>query len=142
MFLLLIIPAIIFTVYWIFGIYILFDEKKGIRESLRRSREIVRGKWWRVLGNSLLIGLILIGIYFALTLISFPTQIIYNNAILNGESISTQFIVLNSLLGWLSNFLISLISIPIPILFFKNLYFDLKKKPSATQQKTTLKTNL
>ena len=48
--LLLVIPGIIFFIYWIFSGYVLFDENKKIRESLKRSKEIVKGKWWRVFG--------------------------------------------------------------------------------------------
>ena len=59
LFLLLIIPGIIFMIYWSFGVYVLFDEKKGIVDSLKRSKEIVKGKWWRVFGYFILILLIL-----------------------------------------------------------------------------------
>ncbi|MEK6927137.1 MAG: hypothetical protein AABX11_01770 [Nanoarchaeota archaeon] len=55
LFLLLIVPGIIFSVYWIFAIFIWFDEpKRSFSDSLRRSKELVKGKWWNVFGCVLL----------------------------------------------------------------------------------------
>src|SRR3989344_6844873 len=49
--LLLIIPGIIFSVYWIFSGYVLMRENTRITESMKRSKIIVKGRWWRVFGN-------------------------------------------------------------------------------------------
>lgn len=124
--LLLIIPGIIFAIYWIFGVYVLFDEDKPILKSLKRSREIVRGKWWRVFGYIILLSLILIGIAIVAGLIATPTELMYKIAIQNGETVSIQFYATHSLLSWFSNLLLNLIIVPIGILFFKNFYFSLK----------------
>ena len=131
LFLLLIIPAIIFGIYWIFGIYVLLDEKKGILESLKRSREIVRGRWWKVFGYFILIVLILMGISSIFSIIQLPTEIIYKIKVANNDPISLGFFITSSLLSWISDFLYMLISIPFLILFLKNFYFDLKKTSSS-----------
>ena len=139
LFLLFIIPGIIFSIYWIFGIYVLLDEKKGILKSLKRSREIVRGRWWRVFGYLLLVILILMVILSIFSLIQLPTQIIYKVKISNGDPISLGFYITNALLSWISDFLYMLISIPFFILFLKNFYFDLKKtSPSQLLQPRSL----
>ena len=49
LFLLFIIPGIIFMVFWLFSSYVLIGENKRILESLKESHNIVKGKWWRVL---------------------------------------------------------------------------------------------
>lgn len=61
LFLLLIIPGIIFSIYWIFAYYALIMDEKSIIESLRHSTSVVRGNWWRILGYLVLVTLILIG---------------------------------------------------------------------------------
>jgi hypothetical protein len=59
LFLLLIIPGIIFGVYWAFSLYALVVDKTTIRGALKKSHDVVRGKWWRVVGYMILLGLIL-----------------------------------------------------------------------------------
>jgi len=53
-FILLIIPGIIFAIWFMFSTYILIFEKKGILESIGRSRELVSGYFWSVLGYTAL----------------------------------------------------------------------------------------
>jgi hypothetical protein len=60
LFILLIIPGIIFAVFWAFAFNILIAEKKSPMDSLRGSREVVRGNWWKVLGYFLLLALVII----------------------------------------------------------------------------------
>ncbi len=100
LFLLLIIPGIIFFVYWIFSNYVLINEKTDIMQSLKRSKEIVKGRWWGVFG------------YFILIIIIYV-----------GSSIIISFIPL-------ANLIVSqLVLIPFLILFLKNFYLDLKTNP-------------
>lgn len=121
LFFLLIIPAIIFFVYWIFYQYVLFDEEKGILYSLKRSRSLVKGKWWSVLGY------ILFACVFAVILqiiLYLPFQ----------DSFSTSGLILKSPLitlihGIVSSILVSLAYYGFLSLFYKNLYLELKNKP-------------
>ncbi len=46
-------------IFWIFASYIFIGENKGILESLKISHQIVKGKWWKVFGWTLLFVLIL-----------------------------------------------------------------------------------
>ncbi len=97
LFILLIIPGIIFLVYWIFSPYVLFSENKGIIDSMKRSKALVKGRWWRVFGNFLLLSLIIIAISILLSFIPFF-----------GKMITYLF------------------TTPFTIIFFKNLYLDLR----------------
>jgi hypothetical protein len=105
LFLLLVIPGIIFMVYWIFGVYVLIAEKKGIMDSLRRSREIVKGNWWRVFGFFLLI-IVIAGVVSSIA----------------------SFI---PLLGLFS----SLIITPFIIFFIKNMYLDMAASKKAASDR-------
>lgn len=51
LYLALIVPGVIFTVYWLFYWQVVVLEKKNYWGALKRSRELVRGKWWEVLGR-------------------------------------------------------------------------------------------
>ena len=64
--LLLIIPALIFGVFWAFATTILVYEDKKAFESMKASKRLVEGNWWRVLGYTFLFALILMGISFGL----------------------------------------------------------------------------
>jgi hypothetical protein len=127
LFLLLIVPGIIFSIYWIFAVYVLYYEKKGILSSLKRSREIVKGNWWKVFGYLLLISLILYGVSYIIGFISFPTSVIYNSLTLAEKTVPLIISVSHFLLSNLSNFLVNLIQIPITILFLKNFYLEMKE---------------
>ncbi len=60
LFILLIIPGIIFGVYWIFASLFLVIENRRIGECLDASKQLVKGKWWRVFGYYLLLGIIVV----------------------------------------------------------------------------------
>jgi hypothetical protein len=57
-YLLLIIPGIILAIYFSFVVFVAVVEKKGGVDALWRSKEIVSGHFWRVLGITLLVGLL------------------------------------------------------------------------------------
>lgn len=47
LFLLLVIPGIIFMVYWYFFVYIVLDQRiKGL-DALKKSKEMLTGHWWK-----------------------------------------------------------------------------------------------
>ena len=64
-FLLLIVPGIILSVWFAFASYILILENAGITDSLRRSREYVRGRWWGVFGRLILVSIVAFAITVA-----------------------------------------------------------------------------
>ncbi len=69
LFLLLIIPGLIFAVFWYFTLYIVLYYGKTGMDAMKESKSIVTGRWWKTLGYMLLIGIIsalAIGIIVAL----------------------------------------------------------------------------
>ena len=110
LYLLFIIPGIIFTIYWIFAAYILVGENAGIIESIKRSKAVVKGRWWRVFGYYLLFLLVFVGISL---LFLIPGSIL--RAIFQSTIIYDIF----SLASYT-------ITVPLGILFLKNFYLDLK----------------
>lgn len=98
LYLLLIIPGVIFTVYWLFAVFVLVREKTGVFDSLRRSQRIVRGRWWKTFGYFLLLSLIVVLV-----------------------SIVTNFIPLVGAL------IPMLVLTPFTMLFLKNFYLELRK---------------
>lgn len=98
LYLLFIIPGIIFTVYWIFAAFVLINEKKGIIESLRMSKNMVKGRWWKVFGHLILLFLILAA-----------------------ASIIVSFV------PFVGGFISTLVITPFATLFLKNFYFGMRK---------------
>jgi hypothetical protein len=73
-FLLLIIPAIIFSVFYSFALFAFFFEGKRGMAAIRRSKELVKGYWWPVFWRTLVIGLIfwIFGMIISLPLVFLP----------------------------------------------------------------------
>tara|TARA_Y100000310_G_scaffold235908_1_gene239079 strand:+ start:378 stop:1241 length:864 start_codon:yes stop_codon:yes gene_type:complete len=128
---LLILSFIAFLIYmvylliqFVFSYYILLGENKKAIESLKTSKALVKGRWWLVLAYVLLT--ILIIITFSLVF-AIPQLII--GAIAGLTLLATQNIVLRFILNIIS-YIIGLAAnialIPFVILFFKNLYLELK----------------
>lgn len=113
---LLIIPGIIFVVYWSVAMYSFLDEKKGtkkIHDSLRNSYNLVKDNWWRTVGYGVLLSLIIAVIYLLLGFVF---------GILAFISSSIWMIAVSSMVS-------TLISVPITIftvLFYGKYYLALK----------------
>jgi hypothetical protein len=69
LFLLLIIPGIIFMVFWLFAFVIFILEKESIFNSLGKSFDMLRGRWWRTFGY-------LIVLVLAFIVLTIPFEII------------------------------------------------------------------
>lgn len=106
-----IIPGIIFYGYWVFATMLVIVEGiKSTREALRRSKELVKGYWWPVVGRFILIALI----YAILVMIiSIPVEYLQDNI---AKSYSFVVNVLSTLLT------------PILLAYSYNLYKDLAVK--------------
>jgi hypothetical protein len=127
LFALLIIPGIIFAVYWIFAVFVLIDKNKGILESLGGSMKIVKGRWWRVFGNLLLLILIFLGIAICVGLlwaiISIPLGLF--DFFVGGTGDQLALAVFD-VLGEIVNIILNIFFVPFIILFFKNFYLELR----------------
>ena len=115
--LLLIIPAIIFAIYWIFSLFILVYEEKRVMESFGISKNLVKGNWWKVFGYLILFTIIILGFSFILLI---PVMIV-----------SVLFVLIPFIGPIFNNIIGSVLSIiltPFSFLFFIKLYEGLKKE--------------
>src|SRR3989344_1729259 len=128
LFILLIIPGIIFVIYWIFAPFILVGENQRITESMRKSFHLVRYRWWRTFGYFLLF--FIIGILASL-IISLPASalaMIFKSAVSKGVvdmSLLTWTLIASFILGIISKIIVT----PLGIFFYKNFYLEMKKNP-------------
>lgn len=76
LFLLLFIPGLIWSVYYIFAIHIVVLRGKINMDALRYSKALVKGRWWKVFGYSILVGLISLGLGAVMGLLSSPFTLI------------------------------------------------------------------
>ncbi|MBN2567375.1 hypothetical protein JXB02_04810 [Candidatus Woesearchaeota archaeon] len=72
--LLLIVPGIIFAVFWMFILYLVVLRDKVGRAALRASRALVQGRWWRTLGYALVIGLFSVAV---MVIIAIPLSVMF-----------------------------------------------------------------
>lgn len=70
LYLLLIIPGVVFSFYWVFSYLFVIDSGDRGLSALRKSYRLVKGNWWAVFGRFLLIGLIFMIVNFVFSLIS------------------------------------------------------------------------
>ncbi len=126
--LLLIIPGIMFGIYWIFAACIFLEKKESIRNSLKKSKEMVKGRWWRTFGLYVLFGLVMIGIVIVASIINIPSAIFTMMSTLNGTPLSMWMVIVSSILNLVYEVAISLIGVPLSVLFMKNFYFEMKGK--------------
>ncbi|MFA5023811.1 MAG: hypothetical protein WC523_02535 [Patescibacteria group bacterium] len=109
--LLLIIPGIIYSIFYSFAVYAFFFEDKRGMAAIRRSFSLVKGYWWPVFGRLLVLGIVC---WIFLMLISIPLGLSDDQSVF--YQIWNIFIqVVNFLVG------------PIALLFSYQIYQDLVK---------------
>lgn len=54
----MIVPGVIFYVYWIFVTYAVILSDESGRDALEHSKKIVKGRWWTVAGYSFVFGIL------------------------------------------------------------------------------------
>lgn len=109
---LLIIPGIIFMVWFGFSYFVLiFEDKRGTK-AMKASRELVRGKWWAVFGRYAFLVLIVM-------LVSIPVGML--SAI--GTAIGGE--VMSGLLSTAVNF----VMVPVSVTYAYYMYKDLSTGP-------------
>jgi hypothetical protein len=109
---LLIIPGIFLTVSWIAAVPVLMFEGASPFASLRRSYDLVQGRWWATFGALVLVLIALIGITFVL------------GALLGG--VSTDHISLILVIGGISRIIAALVTYPIVAAVSAVIYIDLR----------------
>lgn len=109
--LLLIIPGIIFSVFYSFAVYAFFFEDKRGLAAIRRSKQLVRGYFWAVFGRFIVLGLV---IWLFTMIISTPLFMVPEK--------SMFWEIWNGVVQ-----LISIITGPVVLLFSYQIYQDLVK---------------
>ncbi|MFH0875454.1 MAG: hypothetical protein V1859_05935 [archaeon] len=119
LYLLFIIPGIIFSVYWEFAYFALITDNVGVTKALSHSKKVVEGRWWTVLGYLILFGLIIVALNFGTisiyALVSFIFSMYMKNTFLH-ESLR---IILMSLF--------EMLIIPFSMVFSEKMYLRLKE---------------
>lgn len=109
--LLLIIPGIIFSIFYSFAVYAFFFEGLTGMKAIRRSISLVKNYWWAVFGRFIVIG---IALYIFTMIISIPLHLVSDKSIF--------FYIWTTIIQIIS-FLIG----PISLLYFYQIYQDLVK---------------
>jgi hypothetical protein len=113
----LIIPGVIFAIYWAFAIYVVMLNNKSGMAALNYSRQVVRGRWWRTLGYFIVFGLIS---GMASWVINIPLAAYLSNPVVNFIS------------SLLANIIFSFITVATVLLF---LNLESNRPVPATKQK-------
>ena len=114
--LLLIVPGIIFSIYWAFAIFVLVNENTGIIDAMKGSKKLVKGIWWKIFGYILLLSMIMIAAYIITTV--FVTLII-------GMSDFITTICFSLLQAFITPFYLT---------FMQKFYLSLKKESPAPKK--------
>jgi hypothetical protein len=80
-FVLLIVPGVLFVVWFAFTKFIAIEKGTGIKESFVKSKELVKGIYWKVLGRLIIFGLFVIVIEAILTVIPYGVGAIIGSLI-------------------------------------------------------------
>jgi len=108
---LLIIPGIIFSIFYSLAAYVLFFEDKRGMAAIRRSVQLIKKYWWAVFGRFLLLGLVM---WVFTVLLSIPlVMTVENSFFFHFWNVVVQ--VINMLIG------------PIALLFSYQIYQELVK---------------
>lgn len=110
---LLIIPGIIFGIFYSLAVFIFFFEGKEGLEAISESKKLVKGYWWPVFGRYFLIGLISLVFSIVIT------------APISGKDVDSSgvFFQVWSFLVQMINYLVG----PIYLIYVYNIYQDLVK---------------
>jgi hypothetical protein len=111
-YILLVIPGIFLTVAWIVAVPVLMFEGASPVASLRRSYDLVQGRWWATFGALILAIIALIGISIVL------------GALLGG--VSTNHVSLILVIGGISRIIAALVTYPIVAAVSAVIYIDLR----------------
>ena len=109
--LLLIIPGVIYSIFYSLAIYVFFFEDKKGMAAIRRSKELIKGYWWPVFGR-----------YCFLTLVMWVFGVIISIPLSMFKELSLSWHLWNGVMQ-LFNFLIG----PIALLYSYQIYKDLVK---------------
>jgi hypothetical protein len=117
---LLIIPGLIFMIWFVFAPSAVIVERVGPIASLGYSRALVRGHWWRTAALLTIVGIILMVVYVILGVVVGILVLSNPSALASGEA------------PWYINFvagpLLAMIAVPLTYALLLSIYYDLKTR--------------
>jgi hypothetical protein len=116
--LLFIVPGSVIAVWLLFGPYAAIVDRLGPLTSLRYSRAITRGNWWRTAALVTIIGIILMVIYMVIGIAAAVSAVANPEAIAAGETPWYLQLIVGPLL--------SAVAVPLSYSLFMAIYYDLK----------------
>lgn len=128
LFFIFIIPGIIFSVYWSFFILAIILKDKKYLSALNYSRDVVKGRWWKVFGYFLFFGFagFVIGLVF---LSPFYFVLEFLNKTISPEATFVFAVILN-----LFETLVGVFLFLLSIIFFLNLDANQIEKSKANEE--------
>ncbi len=127
--LLLIVPGIIFGLWFAFSLYVTAIDHKSPMEAMKRSKEMVDGRWWSILWRLLLPSLVF-GIIIVVLQYIIETPLAY---ILENTNIQSLLFVTWTVIAQLIISLVALLLAPFTTAIPTILYIELKKHPLAKE---------
>jgi hypothetical protein len=120
-------------VYWLLAQYAIFKKNTRVIESLRVSKKLVEGKWWRVFGYVMLIVGITIGVSVTVLIPRVIFQLIgvVIASLAHSEFASLVF----QFIDFLFQTVVGILMYPFSIFFFKNLYLELLQESKKNRKK-------
>ncbi|MBU0757201.1 MAG: efflux RND transporter permease subunit [Nanoarchaeota archaeon] len=118
LYILFIVPGIIFSVFWIFALYALISDKVDVTKALSHSYDTVKGRWLYVVEHMFFLSLFIFGIYMVV-LIPLGIMIVLAGVLFRS-------FILTQVLAILSVTLIKMLVLPFSLAYMENLYIDLK----------------
>lgn len=82
-FALFVIPGIIFVVWYIFSQFIFIEEGLGIKASLAKSKDLVKGIFWKIVGRGIVFGIFAIAVQLIFAIIPYGIGV-FITSILSG----------------------------------------------------------
>jgi len=132
LFLLLIIPGLIFAVYWTFVLYALITDNSGIGGAFSHSKRVVSGRWWTVFGYLFLFGLIIVGLTIGVLVLVFIVGVFAGIIFHVGgmaENMNAELIF--GFIGALIMGLFQMLITPLSLTFMEKFYLNLKENTTG-----------
>jgi hypothetical protein len=118
LFMALVLPGIIFGIFWILAFTIFILEKKGIFESLGKSFDMIRGRWWRTWGYIVILILVVF-----LIMIPFGIIVYIIDLFVGGGWVLNLWLYVRGAISFLLDFIIAIFTTA----FVVEYYLGLKK---------------
>lgn len=122
------------SVCWVFSMYILVSEKRGIFASLGASARLVKGRWWRTFGFVALMYLIAMVVGMAFSTVDvvarFAVFATLGYSALDSASLApalVSMLMTTLIISSVVRVVETIIIVPFLLLFFKNMYLAWKK---------------